>query len=218
VVAEIVHRVVRGVVRGSRRAPRVHLRSLGIIIIIIVVERRRRRGSRSRPRMKRFAREPPPSPRRAQRRVGLFEPCGIRTVVDIQRGKHVIPTDTPSHRRGSARAVEPRGGCAAARAGPERWIGFVAKFQRRRVIRALTEFGRGNQLCTPPAMRDRVRYAPHVPVHVPPSVPARAQALEVSVNVKVFHRRVSRDHRASVVHVAPRAIATQPVPELFAVQ
>jgi hypothetical protein len=42
VVAEIVHRIVRGVVRGSRRAPRVHLRSLGIVVVVLVVVGRRR--------------------------------------------------------------------------------------------------------------------------------------------------------------------------------
>mmetsp|Transcript_2005 Transcript_2005/g.8023 ORF Transcript_2005/g.8023 Transcript_2005/m.8023 type:complete len:281 (-) Transcript_2005:868-1710(-) len=196
-IAERVYPVVREVVRGTRGAPRVHLR---LVVVVARVIRGRRRG-RGGPSRKRLARQTPHPPRRLQRPPALREP---RLVV-IQRGEHVVTSLAPA-RGDPPRGIEPGSARPAARERTDR--GIVER-RRLRVVLALRQLGRGNDGAAPTAPVDHVRHAPHVPVHVPPRVPAGPEPLDVRVHVKVFHRRVSRDDRAVIVHVAPRPRASQ---------
>ena len=194
-IAERVYPVVREVVRGTRGAPRVHLR----LVVAVVVDRARRRGRGGTCR-KRLARQTPPPPRRLQRPPPFQKP----RLVGVQRGEHVVASLAPAGGY-PPRGIESRRSRPAARERTHRGIGVVVKRRRPRVVLALRQLRRGNDGAAPTAPVDDVRDAPHVPVHVPPRVPAgRDEALDVRVHVKVFHRRVSRDDVAVIVHVTPR--------------
>ena len=162
-IAERVYPVVREVVRGTRGAPRVHLR---LVVVVARVIRRRRRG-RGGPSRKRLARQTPHPPRRLQRPPALRKP---RLVV-IQRGEHVVASLAPA-RGDPPRGIEPGSARPAARERTDRGIGVVVERRRLRVVLALRQLGRGNDGAAPTAPVDHVRHAPHVPVHVPPRVPA----------------------------------------------
>ena len=162
-IAERVYPVVREVVRGTRGAPRVHFR---LVVVVARVIRRRRRG-RGGPSRKRLARQTPHPPRRLQRPPALRKP---RLVV-IQRGEHVVASLAPA-RGDPPRGIEPGSARPAARERTDRGIGVVVERRRLRVVLALRQLGRGNDGAAPTAPVDHVRHAPHVPVHVPPRVPA----------------------------------------------